>query len=372
MSLKYVPVMAAKRGEFTALANLRTSISEKIIPVFELPSKKPEAIQHEKKIARTAIGAGKAWANRLAFLDISKWSPDARTESGIHVLEFAFGQFRTEGVVVQPVVGYDRWDDPAYSLALKNIRKAYQITPCIRLDLEAIKEDLGDLVYFEGRMQEILDGLDVGPENCYVMVDFGDVSKTAVPDIIQATEDAVQALRSMGFGPVVVVGGSMPAGVNEAVDAPDTEGCIPRIEMWAWKAVFSGLKDEGIVFGDYLIRSPKAAEGVIAPDANGKIRYTIENQTFIVRGHTKRLDSLTVQHKDLAQKLVASAHYMGPSFSWGDSELLNCSLGLKELRESTVMIAVDSNHHIHTVVAEVSEHQSKVLAAIATTPENIE
>lgn len=372
MNLKYVPVMAAKRGEFTALSNLRPSVSEKIIPVFELPSKKPEAIQHEKKIARTAVSAGKAWNGRLAFLDISKWSPDARTESGIHVLEFAFTQFRTEGVLAHPIVGYDRWDDPAYNQALKNIRTAYQVTPCIRLDLEAIKEDLGDSSYFESRMQEILDGLSIGPQNCYVMVDFGDVSKTAVPDIIQAAETAVLALRSMGFGLVVVVGGSMPAGVNQAVDVPDTEGCIPRIEMWAWKAVLTGLKDEGVVFGDYLIRNPRAAEGVIAPDANAKIRYTIENQTFIVRGHTKRLDSLTIQHKELAQKLVASAHYMGAPYSWGDSELLNCSLGIKELRESTAMIAIDSNHHIHAVVAEVLEHQMKVLAIAASSPEDVE
>ncbi len=159
----------------------------------------------------------------------------------------------------------------------------------------------------------------------------------------------------------------MPAGVNEAVDVPDAVGCIPRIEMMAWKAVFSALKDGSVVFGDYLIRNPEAAEGVIAPHANAKIRYTMENQFFIVRGHSKKFHSLTVQHKDLAQKLVASPHYMGASFSWGDSEVFNCSVGIKELRDATSMIAIDSNHHINAVVTEVFEHQRNVVAnSIAT------
>jgi hypothetical protein len=371
MSLNYVPVMAAKRGEFTALTNLYGTVANRIIPLFELPAKPSEAILHEKRITRTAVAGGKAWSGRPAFLDISKWSPDARTENGIHILEFAFTQLRSAGVPVNPVVGYDRWDDPIYNQALKNIRTLYQVTPCIRLNLEAIRDDLGDLPYFQGRVQEMLNDLYLSANNCYVMVDFGDVSKTAIPNIIQDTESAVHTLRSMGFSVIIVSGGSMPAGVNLAVDTPDTEGCIARIEMQAWKAVMTGLKDDQIVFSDYLIRSSEAVEGVIAPDANAKIRYTIENQFFIVRGHTKKRDSLEIQHKELARKLVASAYYTKSSFSWGDSELLNCSLGIKPLRDATSMIAVDSNHHIHMVMAEVTEHIHKSVGTKITNPTDL-
>ena len=118
MNLLYVPLMAAKRGEFTALTNLHASISEKAMPVFELPAQKPGTQIFERAICRTAAGAGKAWPGRQAFLDISKWSPNARTESGIHVLEYAFSQFRSNGISIHPVVGYDRWDDPAYSQSM--------------------------------------------------------------------------------------------------------------------------------------------------------------------------------------------------------------------------------------------------------------
>lgn len=357
MNVQYVPVMAAKRGEFTALTNLQSSASEKTIPLFELPAKKPGATILEKAINRTAANAGKAWGGHPAFLDISKWSPNARTESGIHVLEYAFSQFRTNNVITHPVVGYDRWDDPTYSQALKNIRKYYPVTPCIRIDSEAVQDDMLDFAYFSDRINDIMESLDVEPNNCYVMVDFGDVTTTSVPDLITATELAVITLRNIGFSTVIVVGGSMPTSITKAVNTPDAEGCIPRIEMMAWKAIFSGSKDHQIIFGDYLIRSAKSVEGVIAPHANAKIRYTIDNQFFIVRGHSKQKDSLTIQHKVLAQKLVASPHYMDAPFSWGDTEMLNCSIGIKEVRDATLMIALDSNHHIRAVLAEIFEHQ---------------
>lgn len=102
MSLQYVPVMPAKRGEFTALSNLQSYAINGIIPLFELPSKKSDATAIEKTIARTAKNAGKAWATRNAFLDFSKWSTDARTETGIHVLEYAFSQFRASQVMAIP------------------------------------------------------------------------------------------------------------------------------------------------------------------------------------------------------------------------------------------------------------------------------
>jgi hypothetical protein len=365
MSLLYVPVMAAKRGEFTALSNLQTSISEKAMPIFELPAQKPDATMFEKSISKTAGNAGKAWSGRSAFLDISKWSPNARTESGIHVLEYAFSQFESNGILVNPVVGYDRWDDPAYSQALKNIRTMHRITPCIRLDREAIQDDMLDVEYFSERIGDIMAALAVSPTNCYVLVDFGDVSTIPVPDLIEHAENAINVLRGLGFSVVIVAGGSMPTAVNEAVDTPDAVGCIPRIEMLAWKAIFSEGKDRNVIFGDYLIRNPDAADGVIAPHANAKIRYTIENQFFIVRGHSKKFDSLTIQHKELSSRLVGSAHYMGPSFSWGDSEVLSCSTGVKEIRDPTTMIAVDTNHHISAVISEVFEHQRATVPSMA-------
>lgn len=366
MSILYVPLMAAKQGEFIALTNLQASISDKTMPLFELPAQKPGTKEFEKSICRTAVKAGKAWNGRSAFLDITKWSPHARTESGIHVLEYAFSQFRTSGVSAHPVVGYDRWDDPSYTQALKNIRTMFPVTPCIRLDREAIQDDMLDISYFSDRMNNMMASLEINPSNCYVLVDFGGVTSSFVPSLIDDAENAINVLRSLGFSVVIIAGGSMPVAVNEAVDTTDAVGCIPRIEMLVWKAIFSAHKDRKVIFGDYLIRNPNAADGVIAPHANAKIRYTVNNQFFIVRGHSKQLDPLSIQHQELSTKLVGSAHYMMPGFSWGDAEVLNCSTGMKKINEPTTMIAVDTNHHISAVITEIFEHQRAVAPSLAS------
>lgn len=360
MNFVYVPLMAAKKGEFSALKQLPSSVANRTFPLFELPGRKKDAVQVEKTIANTALSAGKVWGGRGAYLDISKWKPNERTESRIHVLEFAFHQFQGAGVEVAPVVGYDRWGDPVYKRALRNIVSSGNVVPCIRIDRESIREDVPDVDYFGEQINGILEDLSLSAEQCPVILDFEGVASLAVPSYISHADNAINVLRGFGFETIIVAGGSMPSAVNEAVEAPDTEGCIPRIEMMGWKAISAERSNSRVIFGDYLIRCPSAVDGVIAPHANAKIRYTIANQFFIVRGHSKMFDSLTLQNRDLAKKLVASRHYVDPKFSWGDSEIMNCAVGTREIRDPTTMIAIDSNHHIMAVVDEIFEHQRVV------------
>lgn len=360
MAYSYVPIIAAKKGEFRALGALRSSVSERTLPLFELPSQKPDVRLFEKPICRTAVAAGKVWKDKKAFLDISKWRPDARTENGVHVLEYAISQLIYEGLNVSPVVGYDRWGDSQYRLALKNIRARHTVTPCIRFDREAIRDDMRDVEYFSDQLSAMLAELQLTAANCYALLDFRDVSATAVPDMVEDAENALNVLRTLGFGTIVIAGGSMPASVNGAVEDRDSEGCVTRVEMLGWKTIFGSSGDARILFGDYSIRNPDAAEGIIALDANAKIRYTIENQYFVVRGHTKREDSLETQHQKLALKLISTSYYADPGTSWGDSEIHQCAIGSRKIREATSMIAIDTNHHISVVVNEIFEYQRTV------------
>lgn len=362
MSLLYVPILAAKQGEFSALSNLPSVTGDRVTPVFEVPNPGPGK-PLEISLAKTATKAGKAWSGREAFLDISKWKPNARTETGIHVLEFSFFQFRSQGITTHPVIGYDRWDDLDYIQALKNIRASYAIKPCLRLDREAI-EDAHDPTYFAERIEQIMSELDLTAKNLYVLIDLGDVTKSSTPDTLAEADTVIDAIRSLGFTTIILAGCSIPATINTAVENPDTAGCIPRIEMMVWKAVFEDRKDSGIVFGDYSVRNSDAADGVIAPHANAKIRYTISNQFFIVRGHSKQLTRLAVQNKELARILVASPYYMGAAFSWGDGQILQCSIGAKEMGSPTTWIGIDTNHHIHAVVNELFEFQRQVVPVL--------
>lgn len=360
MSLDYVPILKAKAGEFSALQNLPGHVVDRIIPLldFPVPDVKYEGTLQDH-VAKTARNCATVWAGRTAFIDITKWRPNARVESGAHVLDHALARLVANGVQVRPVVGYDRWDDVEYSQALQAASLLYAQGFCIRLDTEAM-EDMGDPEYFEDRLDAISSVLGLQPENCDILLDFGDLTKASVPEVLEQAESAVDYMLRLGYTRIIVAGGSMPAFVNEAVDAPDQVGTIHRIEMLTWKAMQRTRNDARIVYGDYGIRNPAAMDGIISKHNNGKIRYTIANQFFILRGRSKQLERLGLQQKALSALLVASPHYMS-GFSWGDRTIALASDPVSSyMGGPTQWIGIDTNHHIHAVLAEVFEYRRQL------------
>jgi hypothetical protein len=113
--------------------------------------------------------------------------------------------------------------------------------------------------------------------------------------------------------------------------------------------------DLNIVNGDYGLRGPTTTE-IRSKYTNGKIRHTIEKQIFVVRGHPFLNDHSFVQMHELAERLTKSRHYLGDGFSWGDSQILLCSLGLAK-GDLSHWIAVDTSHHLTFVVQEVEEFE---------------
>ncbi len=71
---------------------------------------------------------------------------------------------------------------------------------------------------------------------------------------------------------------------------------------------------------------------------------------------------------ELAQKIINSGHYLGAKFSWGDSEILRCSN--KEFKGNAGQwIAIDTNHHLAYVIAEVAEFERITAARAAAVEE---
>jgi hypothetical protein len=113
----------------------------------------------------------------------------------------------------------------------------------------------------------------------------------------------------------------LPAFINKAVKDENSSDYVTRREIHVWKSFVDDSKLP-LVFSDYGIRNPKAEDDIIAPNANGKIRYTIENKHFVVRGYSKlKGDGYKQLHK-LAENIVNSPNFLGPDFSWGDEDVL--------------------------------------------------
>lgn len=359
----YVPILKAKAGEFVALKKLKATYSERISPFFEIPllvrkEKEPkwlvESTQPIKDyLQRTAKKVIASCESNRFFFDITQWKVDSYIETGEHVLSYLYKILSESGAVVHPVVGFDRWDVLDYQIALKDMVVPEGNHYCIRIDSSSIIDDSYDVDYFTATLEKIMEELKISSKDVIIMLDFDDVTNKSIESLNGHVKHVIDILSDYEFSSVIISGGSFPAFINKAVEDENSYDYVPRREMHVWKSFVDDAKLP-IIFSDYGIRNPKAKDDIIAPNANGKIRYTIENKYFVVRGYAKNKGEGYKQLHELAEKIVNSPHYLGPDFSWGDERIEACSKR-DNLGGNTQWVSYDTNHHISYVVEEILE-----------------
>jgi hypothetical protein len=304
---------------------------------------------------------GAVWKGRTAMVDGYQWSPDARVENGDHAIAHMVLGLEAVGVSVIPVVGYDRWSNLNYQMGLKAIPPRLDGRCCVRLDSSAF-EDSAEPELFQTTIADIIEGLELDPGKCSVLLDFADVSMSAmsIERIAETSENIIRQLEVFGFDYYIVAGCSLPKTIDLAVSDRDSEGFVLRKEMLAWQTLRLNLPDVTIVSGDYGVRGPTTSE---APSkyTNGKIRHTVKGQMFVVRGHAFSNDGNQEQMYSLSARLTRSTHFLGGGFSWGDSQILLCSRQAV-LGSTTRWISIDTNHHLTFVVQEVEEFERAIAA----------
>lgn len=376
MALKYLPILKAKPGELKALSNAKPSIAEKILPLFDV-GRMSESVRKAKRFAETTaitcayldevaekIAAVRKGASVL--VDAYQWPPNSATETGEHIIPYIHNKLSALGVKPIPVVGYDRWDSTQYKLAIQQLQVSQEDYYCLRLDSHAI-EDAAEPEFFQEQIFNILDDLNIEPERCSILLDFGDLSHSSLEDVIDQGGAAVALLDSFGFSHIATAGCSLPPTIDGAVKKQNSTGTVLRKEMVLWQMFRTQYPHIKWLFGDYGVRSPNTAEDVISPHTNGKIRHTIDKHFFVVRGHSVQIGAKGAQMYALAEKLIESPHFLGPEFSWGDGQILECSEGKGKPGNSTSWIAIDTNHHLTYAVFEVLEFEKSVTVTASAT-----
>jgi len=373
MNNQYFPILKAKKGELEALSKLSPSVLARTTPIIELAKLGGKQLETALKrtntpfkeyVEKCSLAVSKATPSKQVIVDIFQWPADFTVETGEHILNYTVDQLAARGVIPCPIIGYDRWDIVEYKEAIKSISLGEGQFFSIRLDSVAL-EDMLDPDYFNEIMEDITAETGLDRASTPVIIDLADISNKSVNDAIEAIQQAYEHIRSLGFTYIIAIGSSIPASVNLAVKTKDTSGTIFRKEILAWKGFLQAFPKASLYFGDYGVRNPRAAENIIAPDMNGKIRYTIENSYFIARGHSLRQDNKTLQNNVLAKVIVDSHHYMGANFSWGDSRIMDCSQG-QFVGSPTTWISIDTNHHISSLTTEIYEFTSQLAATVAT------
>jgi len=177
----------------------------------------------------------------------------------------------------------------------------------------------------------------------------------SISDLIERAQRIISALAPLGFKHYATAGCSMPASIELAVPNTNSTGRVVRREWALWRALRSSFPQYSWIYGDYGVRGPRSADDIIAPHTNGKIRYTNGGGYFVARGHSLQLEDKGGQMHGLADTVINSPNFMGPEFSWGDSEIVRVS-ETEFCGNSTQWISFDTNHHIAWVIQEVEEY----------------
>ena len=353
MVKRYAPILKAKAGEFKAIKELNADVLSRVAPMFDVEQPDPgKGISATSHIAKVATSLRKCGPPSVFFVDAFSWPADAEVETGEHVYSFLVSMLRAEGLAPVPTIGYDRWGSAEYRLAIQNIGAGPNGMWAIRLD-RSVFEDMYDQDLVRETIEDMLATVDADPSNVVIFIDLEDLSapQFSVAALYSDCEDLVQALSDFQFRAFVIAGSSMPPQINFAVPTPNSTTSMPRKEQLVWRALRANFPTVPIISGDYGVRGPTSYSGP-NKHMNGKVRYSTDRTFFIARGHSINLDGSYVQMHALAQAVVASGHYRGPAYSWGDQKIAQAAAGQFTGNMSS-WIAVDTNHHTHAVVDEV-------------------
>lgn len=368
-----MPIIRAKKGELEAHLNLLDSDKSKMLPVFDIPKFTNKT--GELVICRNQPNPIECYLNDIVFkiasvrsqnttmIDIHDWAPNANTESGEHVLAYACARLTSLGTPIIPIIGYDRWDDKEYAESLSNL-KAFEGRYCIRLESYAFEDMMEDV--FLDNIEDIISELGLDTTKCNVILDFRDVTKESIDEIQEKIVRSYNLLDDYNFSAISIAGCSITKVINEMVSKENSSSIVLRREMLAFQACKKYHNMSKLVFGDYGVVNPDLQDGIIAPDANGKIRYTIGKNYFVLRGYSRRKGDKGAQMYKLCQQLIDSEHYMQKAFSWGDGKIHDCSEE-KIIGNLTNWVSFDSNHHMKAVLAEVYEFETTLVSATVTT-----
>jgi hypothetical protein len=379
MRVVYTPFLHAKKGEFEAMEHASTAERRLMLPLFEIApfTDKVHALVRYRDLAEpiaaylrtTAAEIVDSYPQQPVMVDTARWTETEMTETGELAITYAIQALRDRGQPVVPVVGLVRWESEEYQLALKALPFKGEPTWALRLDT-ADMEDAADPEHFLERVKEVMQGLGVLPKNMGILMDFEDVSGHLV-DTLEALADRVlRLLGPGGYQFYSLVGCSMPPSVDKAVKKHNTEGTVSRKEMLAWRRLRAAHRHLPLAFGDYGVRGPRSSDAP-NPYTNGKIRYTIEDQFYIVRGEPRK--KYDEQMHRLAAIVTASQHYLGPDFSWGDSEIyrraVRENIGKKMFKligpgGTTDWIKYDTSHHMAWVHRELVAAEHALGAAL--------
>jgi hypothetical protein len=357
----YVPVLKWRMGEYQALLNLEGEVADWVTPLIEIPTegwdfeneKPSKSLDDHLKPFGKRLKA--KWGNAICFVDSPYLNGQAKMASGLHHVEHIFALAREAKCSAIPVTGLNR--HPAYTNAIKKIIALDNRGVCLRLTTEDFTSELSSEINLLLKTIQLTAG-DV--DLVLDVADFIADSASAQALIWESLLDRLPHIND--WNTLTVVATSFPSSLPAATYRP--VGRKARTEWQAYKELVRNYRGRRIPsFGDYVTSHPVTAS--LDPrmlDPNAKIKYTINDEFFIVVGNQIKMNGRE-QYVDLCKRIIDSnpSIFEGASYSWADQYIADCATKMTGTGGTSTWPSIASNHHITKVVRDVASFHGSLV-----------
>lgn len=333
----YMPILPARTGAFSAVANLSPVARSRLTPMFDVRN----TILREGKtldqfLGERALGISQCWEReRPVYVDVHDLPLDWRTSSGMQPIAYVADRLRTKGNRLIPVTGTVLDRDLEYLATIRELISDSSDGGCLRVTRDEVNEPK----LLRETLVRTIDLLRVDLDRLDVVLDFRYVGSDTVDRLRATALDALQVVFGVGnFRNVVVAGGSVPELLTKSDNGKVRR--VPRIDVQLWTELLAHLSSVGpLSFADYGVLSAHYVPPGKAVNVPARVRYsTLTHHVF--RRATRS------EHGRLCKELTESEDFVGPAFSVGDQRLHRSALGLSGPGTPSTWVGYDANHHL--------------------------
>lgn len=340
----YVPVLQDHAGERGALAGLRATAPDvlgSVTPVIEIVGRKTthmtrNAIKgHIKRLAEALD------TSQPIYIDFIRADPARMLDTPrgpLATADIAYDAARRRGLQFMPVV----WSDSRSA----HVNAAANASIIDRRGLALRHRLLGRAPIGSASAADplvaTLASLQVGAEDVDLLLDLEYLAPDTEISPDRISRLVTQYVAAGKWRRIVLVGSSIPATLGCVPEGEN--GFIERREWQLWRSLSSEVHDI-LDFGDYGIQHPRPPKDS-GPGMRANIRYSIDDQHFVVRGRGEVRIEGAAQYAGLCERIVESGFFAGDSYSWGDDLIKRCADGSLSPGDQTMWRAAGTAHHI--------------------------
>ena len=337
-----------------ALYRLTPSVQKKTVPLIFIP---PIEFDFETRRNKKTVDEHvrpfidrykKRWGKHPAWIGLHSTIAKGRMNNGTHVLDYILDGLRSNHAHAMPVLTPESDTDTIAAAARAIGRDRYGAALRIRLE-NLMAED------FEIEAVKLAETLSRPLEEIDLIIDLRAPNFEPYQDFANALIARMKSFRTLSeYRNLILVSSAIPDSFGN-IEKGNSE--IPRHDWLFYKVVIDSLSYEmrRLVYGDYTIVHPEFKVldmRMIKP--SGKIVYTTPKTWAICKGGSFR--GHPEQMVDHCKTVVENPQFQfrGAEFSYGDQYIDQYSSGKVNQTNLTRWKTVTINHHISTVVDQLS------------------